>query len=149
MAVAAVGVVDLPTLLEHAQPEIGVLADGIARPVADGFDRGAPHQAHGAMGDDGIGLVALHHADIEEAGIFAVHGLVHEGAAAVAMILRRLHDADLWIGKCRHQILQPIRMHDIVGVDDADDRGIAGGVLECEPQRTGLVALRGCPHSRT
>jgi hypothetical protein len=41
--------------------------------------------------DDGVGLVPLHHADIEEAGIFAVHGVVHDTAFAVAMILGRLH----------------------------------------------------------
>ena len=33
------------------------------------------------------------------------------------MILRRLHQADLGIGEHRHQILEPVRLHDIVGVE--------------------------------
>ena len=44
--------------------------------------------------DDGVDLVPLHHADIEEAGIFAVHHRVHDAPVAVAVILRRLHEAD-------------------------------------------------------
>ena len=46
------------------------------------------------MDDDGVGLVPLHHADVEEAGIFAVHQFRDHALAAVAMILRRLHEAD-------------------------------------------------------
>ena len=34
MAVAPVGVMDLPAMLEHEQPEIGVLDDRVARPAA-------------------------------------------------------------------------------------------------------------------
>ena len=63
--------------------------------------RGAADQAHGAVHDDGVGLVPLHHADVEEAGVFAVHGVVHHAALAVAVILRRLHQADLGIGEQR------------------------------------------------
>ena len=65
------------------------------------FQRGAADQAHGAVHDDGVGLVPLHHADVEEAGIFAVHGVVHEAALAVAVVLRRLHQSDSRIGKQR------------------------------------------------
>ena len=50
------------------------------------------------MHDDGIGLVALDHADVEEAGILAVHGVVHDAAAAIAVVLRRLDHADLRVG---------------------------------------------------
>ena len=92
------------------------------------------------MHDDGVGLVALNHADIEEAGIFAVHGVVHDGAVAVAMVLRRLDHPDLRVGEGRHQILEPVRPHDVVGVDHADDLGVGSGVGERQPQRTRLVA---------
>ena len=92
------------------------------------IERGAADQAHRAVHDDGIGLVALDHADIEEAGIFAVHGVVHERAFAVAMVLRRLDHADLRVGEGRHQVLEPVRLHHVVGVDDADDLGVGGGV---------------------
>ena len=94
VAVAAVGVMRVPAELEQREAEIGVLADGVARPAAGGFQRGAADQAHGAVHDDGVGLVPLHHADVEEAGIFAVHGVMHQAALAVAVILRRLHQAD-------------------------------------------------------
>ena len=75
------------------------------------IERFAADQAHRAVHDDGVGLVALDHADVEEAGIFAVHGVVHDGAAAVAVVLRRLDHADLRIGEGRHQVLEPVRMH--------------------------------------
>ena len=112
-------------------------------------ERGAADQAHGAVHDDGVGFVPLHHADVEEAGILAVHGVVHDAARAVAVVLRRLHQADLRIGERRHQVLQPVGMHDIVGVEHADDLGVGRGVGEREPQRAGLEALRACPRART
>ena len=130
----------MPAVLEHGEAEIGVLADRVARPAAGRVQRGAADQAHGAVHDDGVGLVALDHADVEEAGIFAVHGVVHDAAVAVAVILRRLDQADLGIGEQRREILQPVRLHDIVGVDDADDLGVGRGVREREPQRAGLEA---------
>ena len=101
VAVAPVGVVREPAELEDGEAEIGVLADRVARPAAGRVQRGAPDQAHGAVHDDGVGLVPLHHADVEEAGILAVHGVVHDAALAVAVILRRLHQADLGIGEQR------------------------------------------------
>ncbi len=93
------------------------------------------------MHDDRVELVSLHHADVEEAGIFGVHGAVHHRAVAVAVVLRRLHQADARIGEQRHQILQPVGLHHVVGIDDADDVRIGGGVGQRQPQRAGLVAL--------
>ncbi len=106
----------------------------------ESVDRGAPDQAHRAVHDDGVDFVALDHADVEEAGIFGVHGVVHQRAVAVAMVLRRLHEADARIGEQRHQILEPIRRDHIVGIDGADDLRVRGGVGERKPQRAGLVA---------
>ncbi len=51
------------------------------------------------MHHDGIDLVSLHHADIEEAGIFGIHRVVHQRIVAVAVILRRLDKADTRIGE--------------------------------------------------
>ncbi len=130
-----------PAVFEQRQPEIGVLDDGLARPAADGLDGGAPDQAHRAVHDDGVEFVPLHHADIEEAGIFGVHRLVHHRAVAVAMILRRLHEPNARIGEQRHQILEPVGVHDIIGVDHADDLGVRRGMFERDAQRAGLVAL--------
>jgi hypothetical protein len=57
------------------------------------------------------------------------------------MILRRLHQADAGIGENRNQILQPFRLHDIVGIDDADDLGIGCGAVHGDAQRAGLEAF--------
>ncbi len=94
------------------------------------------------MHDDGVELVALHHADVEEAGIFGVHGAVHRRAVAVAVILRRLHETDAFIGKQRHQVLEPVRLDDVVGIDDADNFGVRRTVRQSKPQRAGLVAIK-------
>ena len=99
MTVAMVGVVGDIAVLEKRKAEIGVLDDGVGRPIAGGRQRRAPNQAHGAMHDDGVDLVTLHHADVEEAGIFGVHGAVHDGAVAVAVVLRRLHEAHPGVGE--------------------------------------------------
>ena len=93
------------------------------------------------MHDDGVFLVALNHADIEEAGIFAIHDVMHQRTVAVAVILRRLHKADAWIGEYRNQVLQPVRSHDIVRIDNADDLGIHGSSLHGDAQGAGLEAL--------
>ena len=138
--VTLVGVVGLPAKLEQREAEIGVFADRVARPSAGGFDRCAPHQAHCAVGNDRIGLVPLHHADVEEAGVFAVHGVVHDTAFAIAMILRRLHQADAGIGEQRHKILQPVFLHYIVSVDDADHVRVGGSVYKGEAQRARFKA---------
>ena len=141
VAVALVGVMRVIAKLEQGQAEIGVLADRVARPAAGGLDGRAAHQAHRAMHDDGVHFVPLHHTDIEEAGIFAVHRVMNQTAVAVAVVLRRLHEPDGGIGEQRHQIFEPVRRHDIVGVDDADDFGIGRGVHGRQAQGAGLEAF--------
>ena len=118
-----------PAAREQRETEIGILDDGIARPSAGVDQRASADKAHGAVRDDGVDLVPLHHADIEEAGIFAVHHRVHDAPVAVAMVLRRLHETDGRRRKGRNQILQPIRMHHIVCVEHTDDLGLGRGVL--------------------
>ena len=140
-AIARLRVMRAPAALEQREPEIGILDDGVARPAPGGDQRLAPDQAHRAMHDDGVGLVPLHHADIEEAGIFAVHRHLHEAARGVAVVLRRLHQADGRIGEGRHEILQPVGTDHIVGVEHADDLGLRRGVLEREPERSSLESL--------
>jgi hypothetical protein len=88
MAVAMIGVVGDPAVLEQRQAKIGILDDRVARPAAGGYQSRAADQAHRAVHDDGVVLVTLNHADVEESGIFGVHGAVHQRAVAVAMILR-------------------------------------------------------------
>ena len=110
------------------------------QPPAD-VDRGAADQAHGAVNDDGVGLVALDHADVEEPGIFAVHGVVHDACAR-----RRDDPAAPAPGRPSDRRTQGPRSfsqsgsHHIVGVDDADDLGIGGGVCKRKAQRARLEA---------
>ena len=71
-----------------------------------------------------------------------------DAALAVAVILRRLHEADRASREGRHKVLEPIRLHDIVGVDHADDLGVGRGVHQRKAQRAGLEALD-CRRART
>ena len=141
MAVALVGVVGLPAKFEQREAEIGVFANRVARPSTGCVDGGAPHQAHRAMRNDRIEFVALDHADVEEAGVFAVHGVMHDAAFAVAVILRRLHQADGRIAEERDEVPEPVVLHNIVGIDDADHVRVGGGMGESEAQRAGLEAF--------
>ena len=141
MAIAAIGIVDLPAALENAKTEIGILDNGVARPAAGGEKRRAADQAHGAVHDDRVCLVALDHADVEEAGIFAVHGVMHEAARPVAVVLRGLHHPDLGIEEGGQEVLEPVRAHNVVGIDDGDDLGVGGGVPKRQAQGSRLEAL--------
>src|SRR5512147_807015 len=86
-AVAGIGVMRPPSALEQREAEIGVLDDGVARPAAGVGERRPAHEAHRAVGDDCIHLVPLHHAYVEETGIFPVHYRLRNAALAVAMVL--------------------------------------------------------------
>ncbi len=144
IAIAAIGVMREPSAGENGDAEIAVLHDGVARPAADAIERVPPDQAHRAVHDNGIDLVALDHADIEEPGIFGVHGVMHNRAIAVAVILRRLHQPNLRIGKLRNQIFEPVRLDHIVGVDHADDLGVRCRVRQRHPQCSGFEAVKSC-----
>src|SRR5207237_4519706 len=65
VAVTTIGVMDLPALFERHQAKIGVLANRVARPAARSLKRGAADEAHRAVHDDGVRLIALDHADVE------------------------------------------------------------------------------------
>ena len=58
------------------------------------------------------------------------------------MILRRLNQANLGIGKGRDQIDEPSGIDHIVGVDDADDLGLGCGLRHREPKCRGLEPLQ-------
>ncbi len=57
------------------------------------------------------------------------------------MLLRRLNQPDLRIGKDRNEIGQPARRDHVIGVDDADDLGVRRGPLQRDAQRAGLEAF--------
>src|SRR4051794_23443049 len=88
---------------EQAEAEFGVFGDAPLAPAADFDQRRLADQRHGAVLDDRVALVPLDHADLEEALVFPVaHGL--EGVAApVAIVLRRLDEADLLTFEIGHR----------------------------------------------
>src|SRR5215510_6926365 len=102
-AITPVGIMSLPAEFEQRQSKVGVLADRIARPAARGFDCRASDETHRAVRDDCIKLVALDHADVKEAGIFAIHRIMHDAACAIAVILWCLHQPDSRIAEKRYE----------------------------------------------
>jgi diguanylate cyclase (GGDEF)-like protein len=133
--------VGTPTEFHDRQPKIAVLANRVTRPAPGSFYCRATDQAHCAVDDDGVDLVALNHANIEETSIFGVHGGVDETAIAVAMILRGLNKSDLGIGENGNQIPEPLWIDHIVGIDDADDLCVRSGLRNREPKCGGLESL--------
>src|SRR5438034_8826858 len=130
-----------PAEFQDGEAEVSVLTDRVARPTARGLERGPSNQAHGAVHNDGIGLVALDHADVEEAGIFAIHGGVHDAAITVSVILRCLHKRHARILESRDEILEPVGMHYIIGIEHADDLSIGSRVRQSKVQGTGFEAF--------
>src|SRR5262249_34722633 len=131
-----------PTPLQDGQTEVCIFAERVARPAACVIERGAADQAHGAVHDDRIRLVALHHADIEESRVFGIHSCMDESAPAVTVILWRLDHAGCGIREARYQALQPVRMDHITGIDDADDLSVLSRMRGRHAQRARLEAVK-------
>ena len=128
-------------LLHQAQAQLGVLGDAPGRPAAQLLHQVAAHQGHRAVLDDGVVFVAQAHADVEEAGIFPVEHFLEAVAGPVAVVLRRLHVADLGVVEMRYHGLQPVRPHHVVAVDDSDHLGVGCGLGQHIVQCTSLEAL--------
>ncbi len=92
------------------------------------------------MCDNRVVLIPLHHANVEEAGVFAIHGMMHDAAFTIAVVLRCLHQRDVRIVEQRDHVFQPVRLHDIVGVDDTNHLRIGCSVDEGKTQRARLEA---------
>src|SRR5579872_3817369 len=72
-AIAAIGILGTPAMFQDREAEIGIFANRVARPAARHFQRSAANETHRSVNDDGVIFIPLHHTDIEEPGIFAVH----------------------------------------------------------------------------
>ena len=84
----------LVTGLEQLETQLGVFGNAPFAPAIDFLQRVLAHDGHGAVLDDGIVLVALDHADMEEAAILLIgHGL-ETVLSRIAVILRPLHQRD-------------------------------------------------------
>ena len=124
--------------LHQAQAELGVLADAPLRPAADRLERVPAHQRHRAVLDDRVPLVAVMHADAEEAVELPVRHAPERGALEVAVRLRRLHDRDGGVGEMPGEPREPAAVDRVVGVDDADHLGARVGLAQREVERAGL-----------
>src|SRR5262245_43572816 len=65
---------------------------------------------------------------------------MHDAAFTISVILRRLNQPDGRIREQRHEILEPVLMHDIVSIDDTDHLSVGSRVDKGETQRSRLEA---------
>ena len=135
-----VHVAQLVAGVQQAQRQLGILADAPFRPLAEALQGVGTHHDHRAVLHDGVALVAMVHADAEEAVVLEVHHPAERVTAPATVGLRRLHDPGLRILEVDDQVLQPAAHHHVVGIDDGDDLGIGGGLLQAEVEGAGLVA---------
>ncbi len=84
------------------------------------------------MHDNRIELVTLDHTDIKETSVFSVHGIVHNAALGIAMVLRGLHEADCRIAEQRREVLKPVGAHHVVRVDHTDYFGVRRRMRESQ-----------------
>ena len=85
------------------------LGDLFAEPISNGDApiAQAPGPGQTSVLDNRVLLVPGLHAEIEKAGIFPEAHALEEIFMTVAVILRRLHQGDLWVGEMRCQIAEP------------------------------------------
>src|SRR5690606_25826563 len=120
--------------------KFGILADAPFRPTTHALKRALAHHRHSAVLDDGVEIVSLHHADMEETGIFPVSHILECAFVAVAIILRRLHEADIMLVEIGNEGAQPVRLNLIVAVDDSDDFRVLRRSFKAEIERACLEA---------
>ena len=125
--------------MHQAQAEFRVLADGPLRPAAGAFQRRTPDHRHGAVLDDRVALVAMVHADAEEAVVLPRGHAAERVLLELAVRLRALHHGHLGIVEIAGERGQPVGAHLVVGVDHRHHVGFGRGFLQAEVQRAGLV----------
>src|SRR4029450_8780791 len=94
-------------MLEQPQTELCILGNAPLRPAAGCYQCLPLHESHRAVLNDGVALVARDHADQEEATVLGVTHRLEHALAAVAIVLRRLHDRDLRLAQSPHESSQP------------------------------------------
>ena len=111
---------------EHAQRRLRVLGDALLVPATDLVERRASDQPHRAAEDDRVAVTARDHRDVEEIAE-AVEEAAQIGVVPpVAIVLRGLHERDRRIVEVADRVAQPLRMHLVVRVHDAEDLDLLG-----------------------
>ena len=111
--------------------------------LPDGEQHRLANDRHGAVLNDGVALVAVHHADFEEPVVLPVDHLLEEVALPAPVVLGRLDNTHLRPFEVRHEGREPVGTHDVVAVDHRHELGRRIGVLQSEIKRSGLVARVG------
>ena len=139
-----------PAGAQQPQRQLGVLGDAPLVPAAELLQGDPPDQSHRAGEDRAVALVARGLGDGEEVLVGVVEPPVVAGVLPVAVVLRRLDEADPRLGEQRHAAAQEPRLELVVGVDDADDLGPLGGELaQRVVQRARTCSRASSPGART
>jgi len=130
-AEAVGGIAGRITLFKDAQAKLRILSNAPFSPATHLVEHFASDHGHGAVLNDGVALVTGDHANLKEAAIFGeTHGL--EGIlVAIAVVLRGLDNGHILIGKLGNEGTEPIRLNDIITVDDRHYFGLRC----CFPER--------------
>src|SRR5208283_2050339 len=109
-----------PARLGHPERSLGVLAYAPLVPASDADEGAATEQAHRADEGHRVALVTGGHDREVEALVGVDTGRVVDAALVVAVALEGLQEAEMGIGEVRDGLAQVVRLHDVVGVDQAD-----------------------------
>ena len=113
--------------LEHPQRRLSIFCDAPLLPAADLLERRTPQQPHCSGKDDRVAIVPRRHRRPEEVLVRIGAGRQIGISFPVSVILRRLDERYLRVGKVSGQRLQVAGIDDVVRVDDTDDLGLGRG----------------------
>ena len=140
----AVDVHRLAALAQQPQAELGVLADAVLGP-AQPPQVGGAHQRHRAVLHDGVALVAMVHADAEEALGLPVHHAVEGPWRFQPVRLRGLDHAHRRVLEMGPNLQEPARVDHVVGVHHRHPARLGVGHGQRLVQRTGLETGQSLP----
>src|ERR1700730_8961561 len=126
---------------ENTQPQLGILGNTPLCPPGL-VELCPPDHRHGAVLNDGVALVARDHSNVKEPTVFRVAHRLESARALVAIVLRPLDDSDTRVLEPGYQLTQPVRLDDVITVDDRDDLRIGSGTRQGEVQGAGFEALQ-------
>ena len=124
---------------QHPQARLSVLGHNVRVPAADFVEYFPPDQAHRPREDDRVAVRAGRHRDLEKVLIAVIQTAQILVVRPVAIVLRCLDEGDLGVGEMADRRAQPVRLHNVVGVDDTDDRHVVRKTARRLVEGTGLV----------
>ena len=135
-----IGVRGSPTGGENAQAQFGILANPLLRPAPNPLHGLAAEHDHSPVANERLGQQPLLHPNIEKRAVLSGHCGFQAAFMAVAVLLRRLNDANAGIGENRGQLGQPIGRHRIIRIEHRNHLGLGGGVAQGSIESASLEA---------